>query len=111
MKLMLDDEAAVLDPPQPLPGTQGRQQGLLGAGQPECGGCAAKLVGLLPIDHEGLGICQERRCEGTHGGALVSDVVEVGFRVDVVAEVPPLGLWGPAVRLSVVGHAVEEVAP
>jgi len=34
-----------------------------------------------------------------------------GVRVDVVAEVPPLGLWGPAVRLSVVGHAVEEVAP
>lgn len=34
-----------------------------------------------------------------------------GVRVDVVAEVPPLGLWGPAVRLSVSGHAVEEVEP
>ena len=34
-----------------------------------------------------------------------------GVRVDVVAEVPPLGLWGPAVRLSVSGHAIEEVAP
>ena len=34
-----------------------------------------------------------------------------GVRVNVVAEVPPLGLWGPAVRLSVSGHAVEEVAP
>lgn len=34
-----------------------------------------------------------------------------GVRIDVVAEVPPLGLWGPAVRLSVSGHAVEEVAP
>lgn len=32
-------------------------------------------------------------------------------RVDVVAEVPPLGLWGPAVRLEVSGHAVEEVVP
>lgn len=32
-------------------------------------------------------------------------------RVDVIAEVPPLGLWGPAVRLAVSGHAVEEVAP
>lgn len=31
-----------------------------------------------------------------------------GVRVDVVAEVPPLGLWGPAVRLAVSGHAVEE---
>jgi Flp pilus assembly protein TadG len=28
--------------------------------------------------------------------------------VRVVAEVPPLGLWGPAVRLDVDGHAIEE---
>ena len=34
-----------------------------------------------------------------------------GVRVDVVAEVPPLGLWGPAVRLTASGHAVEEQAP
>ncbi len=34
-----------------------------------------------------------------------------GVRVNVVAEVPALGAWGPAVRLSVSGHAVEEVAP
>jgi Flp pilus assembly protein TadG len=34
-----------------------------------------------------------------------------GVRVDVVAEVPPLGLWGPAVELSVSGHAIAEVAP
>lgn len=32
-------------------------------------------------------------------------------RVDVAAEVPPLGLWGPAVQLDVSGHAVEEVLP
>ena len=31
-----------------------------------------------------------------------------GVRVDVVADVPPLGLWGPSVRLRVSGHAVEE---
>ena len=31
-----------------------------------------------------------------------------GVRVDVVADVPPLGLWGPSVRLQVSGHAVEE---
>ncbi len=30
--------------------------------------------------------------------------VEVRIR----AEVPPLGLWGPAVELSVVGHAIRE---
>jgi Flp pilus assembly protein TadG len=34
-----------------------------------------------------------------------------GVAVDVTAEVPPLGLWGPPVRLTVSGHAVEEVAP
>jgi len=32
-------------------------------------------------------------------------------RVEVVAEVPPLGLWGPAVRLAVSGHAMEEDLP
>jgi Flp pilus assembly protein TadG len=31
-----------------------------------------------------------------------------GIRVDVSAEVPALGLWGPAVGLEVSGHAVEE---
>ena len=34
-----------------------------------------------------------------------------GVEVSVTADVPPLGLWGPAVRLHVSGHAVEEVAP
>jgi Flp pilus assembly protein TadG len=34
-----------------------------------------------------------------------------GVEVRVRAEVPPLGLWGPAVRLDVAGHAVEEVEP
>ena len=32
-------------------------------------------------------------------------------RVDVVAEVPPLGVWGPAVEVAVSGHAVEETLP
>jgi Flp pilus assembly protein TadG len=34
-----------------------------------------------------------------------------GVEVRVSAEVPPLGLWGPAVSLVVSGHAVEEAAP
>lgn len=34
-----------------------------------------------------------------------------GWRVDVEATVPPLGLWGPAVGLRVSGHAVEETPP
>ncbi len=34
-----------------------------------------------------------------------------GVEVRVRADVPPLGLWGPAVRLTLTGHAVEEVSP
>ena len=34
-----------------------------------------------------------------------------GVEVEVTAEVPPLGIWGPGIRLDVTGHAVEEVAP
>ena len=34
-----------------------------------------------------------------------------GVEVAVTASVPPLGLWGPAVRLVSTGHAVEEPAP
>lgn len=34
-----------------------------------------------------------------------------GVEVRVVADVPPLGLWGPAVHLDVTGHAVQEAAP
>ena len=34
-----------------------------------------------------------------------------GVEVQVLAKVPPLGLWGPSVELDVTGHAVEEVAP
>jgi Flp pilus assembly protein TadG len=31
-----------------------------------------------------------------------------GVRVEVTAEVPPLGLWGPGVRVEVAGRAIEE---
>ena len=31
--------------------------------------------------------------------------------VTVRAEVPPLGLWGPGITLSVTGHGVQETAP
>ena len=40
---------------------------------------------------------------------VVSGVGEI--EVHVVADVPPLGLWGPAIRLNVYGHAVKEAAP
>jgi len=47
--------------------------------------------------------------EVTAGAATVHGAP--GVEVSVTADVPPLGLWGPAVRLHVSGHAVEEVAP
>jgi Flp pilus assembly protein TadG len=34
-----------------------------------------------------------------------------GVQVTVTAQVPPLGLWGPAVQFDVSGQAVAEVAP
>ena len=34
-----------------------------------------------------------------------------GVEVRVAAEVPALGLWGPAVTLVATGHAIEEVPP
>jgi Flp pilus assembly protein TadG len=40
---------------------------------------------------------------GLHDGVAV-------VRIDVVAAVPPLGVWGPAVRVAVSGHAIEETA-
>ncbi|CAN5194270.1 hypothetical protein BH18ACT9_BH18ACT9_22570 [soil metagenome] len=33
-----------------------------------------------------------------------------GVQVRVIAVVPPLGLWGPGVRLVVTGHAIEETS-
>ena len=32
----------------------------------------------------------------------------VAIEVRVIADVPPLGLWGPVTHLEVVGHAIEE---
>ena len=46
---------------------------------------------------------------GMTGRLLVDGVA--GVEVAVRAEVPPLGLWGPAVPLRLTGHAVEEVVP
>jgi len=34
-----------------------------------------------------------------------------GVEVEVAADVPPLGLWGPPVHLVVAGHAVAESPP
>lgn len=56
---------------------------------------------------------------GALAGRFASDVAAGSSRVNglpgvvvqVRAEVPPLGLWGPAVRLQVDGHAVEEAPP
>lgn len=63
------------------------------------------------------------RTRGQIGGALAARFARdvsarpapvrglAGVEVRVAAEVPPLGLWGPAVRLVASGHAVEEAVP
>lgn len=51
-----------------------------------------------------------RFAEQVSATRAVRDGVAV-VRVDVVAEVPPLGVWGPAVQVAVSGHAVEEPGP
>ena len=53
------------------------------------------------------GALSARFARDVTGRSLLLDGVPA-VRVDVAAEVPPLGLWGPAVRLDVSGHAVEE---
>lgn len=59
VELVLDDEGAVFDPPQPLPDPESGEQYLFGAGQSQglCGG--AELVGFLPVDDPGLRIRQK----------------------------------------------------
>lgn len=56
------------------------------------------------------GAIAERFAEDVTATQTVLGGVPV-VRVDVVAEVPPLGIWGPPVRLAVSGHAIEEALP
>lgn len=53
---------------------------------------------------------------GVLAGRFAQDVTAVselvnggpGVRVTVRAEVPPLGIWGPAMEITANGHAIEE---
>jgi Flp pilus assembly protein TadG len=56
------------------------------------------------------GALAERFAQNVSATRSLRDQVRV-VRVDVVADVPPLGFWGPAVRLAVSGHAAEESVP
>jgi Flp pilus assembly protein TadG len=63
--------------------------------------------------------CAREQISGALAGRFARDVTAraadvhgaPGVEVEVVAVVPPLGLWGPGVQVDVTGHAVEEVAP
>lgn len=66
------------------------------------------------------GVARTReQIEGAVAGRFAQDVTASEavldgmpvVRVDVVADVPPLGLWGPGVRVAVSGRAIEETAP
>jgi Flp pilus assembly protein TadG len=56
------------------------------------------------------GALSARFATGVHASTTSVDGFP-GVVVRVQAEVPALGLWGPAVALSVDGHAVEEALP
>lgn len=56
------------------------------------------------------GALAARFTQDVSASSTVRDGVPV-VRVEVGADVPPLGLWGPAVRVDVAGHAVEELTP
>ena len=45
------------------------------------------------------------------GATRAREQISGALAVEVVAVVPPLGVWGPGGRVDVTGHAVEEVAP
>jgi len=49
------------------------------------------------------------RDEVTASDSTVSG--QPGVEVDVSAEVPMLGFWGPTITVEVTGHAVKEVVP
>ncbi|HET8602888.1 MAG TPA: TadE/TadG family type IV pilus assembly protein [Marmoricola sp.] len=56
------------------------------------------------------GALADRFASGAAAGVRTVAGVPV-VEVRVHAEVPPLGLWGPAIALDVAGHAVEEPRP
>jgi hypothetical protein len=61
----------------------------------------------------------QEQVRGAIAGRFAEDVTARRETVDGVptvavtvrAAVPPLGLWGPGVGLSVTGHGVQETAP
>jgi len=55
------------------------------------------------------GALSERFARGVSARPTTIDGA-AAVEVNVVAEVPALGLWGPGVRLEVSGHAIEEDA-
>ena len=67
-------------------------------------------AGVLRTRSQIRGALADRFAQRVTARETVVDGVP-GVEVRVVAEVPPLGLWGPAVQVDVSGHAVEEVAP
>jgi Flp pilus assembly protein TadG len=56
------------------------------------------------------GAIADRFAENVSAGRETVDGVPTVV-VTVRAEVPPLGLWGPGISLSVTGHGVQETAP
>ncbi|MFV0457893.1 MAG: hypothetical protein ACK5MT_03860 [Actinomycetales bacterium] len=63
MHLVLDQEGSFLDVPEGLPDAESREEGFLGAGQAECLGGGADLVGFLAVDDADLGVGEQAGSE------------------------------------------------
>lgn len=59
VQLVLDDERAVLDPPEPLSGAEAGQQSLFSSGESEGLRSRSELIALLPVDHPCLGVGEQ----------------------------------------------------
>lgn len=76
----------------------------------------ARLAATADRDLQDGVIRTREQVAGVVSGRFARDVTARQTSIDgaaaveivVVAEVPALGLWGPAMRLEVAGHAVEE---
>lgn len=97
VELVLANERAILDAPQPLADTETGQQLLFGPRQTERPRSSPELIGFLPVDDSRLRVGEKTACQGSHRGTLVTNILQVGQLVEdqhvrdpVVAGEPPV---------------------
>lgn len=78
---------------------------------------AARQAAVHGADRSDGAAYARARISDSIGGRFASHIRATGttihgapaIEVRIRAEVPPLGLWGPAVELNVTGHAIQEL--